>query len=474
MSNLRIQGATNLTGISSNNELQIAHTATSANAGYVKMACIDGMALTSADGKLSVAKETVIFTDAMPYFDNATTNTVNYLNWYTLSATATIGYNNGIILNTGSSVAVNVHCGVFSHRQFSIIPGGYLCLKARVMTNWGAIPAKDLHLGFCDQASGNEPYDSVGFIWDRNGDFKAQVSFGNVIPTRINSPLLTRPSDDQYHTYDIMVSQSDAYFFIDELLVATLRPPANTPQWVKPKMSVFAQYAAWPSATSIPPHRDARLLLGNVNVSYRGYTLHRPATLLHTASSRDLISLPTTAYTQLSNHVNSTSPTSATLSNTAAGYTTLGGRWQFAAVGSAATDFHIFATQLLSSAVEDGNWKSFITGVRISAVNTVIAVATTATVLDWSLGIYSTQVSLATADTLTSNTIMVRRIPLGVQAWAVADAIGKQAQDIEVVFPTPLYVPNHCFISIIVQCPVGTATGTEIFRGDVAITGWIE
>lgn len=49
---------------------------------------------------------------------------------------------------------------------------------------------------------------------------------------------------------------------------------------------------------------------------------------------------------QLENHTNSTAPTSATLSNTAAGYTTLGGRFQFAAVAGAATDYALFGFQV--------------------------------------------------------------------------------------------------------------------------------
>lgn len=82
---------------------------------------------------------------------------------------------------------------------------------------------------------------------------------------------------------------------------------------------------------------------------------------------------------QLENHVNSTAPTSATLSNTAAGYATLGGRFQFAAVAGAATDYALFAI-----AVPTGS-KFLCEGIHIELYNTVVAVATTPTIFEWSM-----------------------------------------------------------------------------------------
>ena len=43
------------------------------------------------------------------------------------------------------------------------------------------------------------------------------------------------------------------------------------------------------------------------------------------------------------NYANSAAPANASLANITAGYTTLGGQFQFAAVGGAETDFALFA-----------------------------------------------------------------------------------------------------------------------------------
>ncbi len=169
---------------------------------------------------------------------------------------------------------------------------------------------------------------------------------------------------------------------------------------------------------------------------------------------------------QTANHANSTSPTSATLSNTAAGYTTLGGRFQFAAVGGAATDYALFGYQVPTT------HRLIIDEVFISTVNTGAAVATTAHILDWSLGVDSTAVSLATADS--DPAYGPRRIALGIQAFLSGAAIGAMATDIVRRFKTPLIVRPGRFAHVILQMPVATATGSQVIRGDVGIGGWFE
>ncbi len=170
--------------------------------------------------------------------------------------------------------------------------------------------------------------------------------------------------------------------------------------------------------------------------------------------------------TQTANHANSTSPTSATLSNTAAGYTTLGGRFQFAALAGAATDYALFAYQVPSNA------KLIIDSIAISTVNTGAAVATTATILDWSVGLDCTAVSLATTDS--DPAFAPRRIPLGMQAFLNGDAIGTIARDIKRDFKNPLVVAPGNYFHIILQMPVASATASQVIRGDVTVNGWFE
>ena len=169
---------------------------------------------------------------------------------------------------------------------------------------------------------------------------------------------------------------------------------------------------------------------------------------------------------QLANHANSASPDAATLSNTTAGYATLGGRWKFAAVAGAETDYALFAY------VVPATHRLLVSRIGISSMNTGAAVATTATLLDWSAGINSTAVSLATADSAPA--YGPRRVGLGVQGFASGDAIGKAANDLVRRFKNPLIIEPSRYFHIILQMPVGTATSNQIIRGDICIDGRFE
>lgn len=160
------------------------------------------------------------------------------------------------------------------------------------------------------------------------------------------------------------------------------------------------------------------------------------------------------------NHANSASPTSATLANATAGYATLGGRWQFAAVGGAATDYALFGFQVPSGS------KLYVTGIAISTVNTGAAVATSATILDWSVSANSTSVDLGAG--------APRRVTVGTQALLSGAAIGAMANDVVRGFDPPLYVASGNFFHVILQMPVGTATASQVLRGDVQVNGWFE
>ena len=160
---------------------------------------------------------------------------------------------------------------------------------------------------------------------------------------------------------------------------------------------------------------------------------------------------------QLENHTNSTAPASATLSNTAAGYTTLGGRFQFAAVAGAVTDYALFGFQVPAGS------RFICEGIHIELYNTVVAVATTPTIFEWSIGFNSSAVSLVTAN-------IIRR-QVGCQNFQVGAGVGACAVPLDVNFQTPEVAESGRFVQVILNIPVGTATATEIFRGTVLIKG---
>lgn len=177
--------------------------------------------------------------------------------------------------------------------------------------------------------------------------------------------------------------------------------------------------------------------------------------------------LPTAAtFTQLTNHANSTAPVAATLSNTAAGYSKVGGLWSAAALAGADTDYALFAYQVPTTL------RAFITGIYISpTIVTGAANATTATILQWSLGVNANAVSLATSDT--AGVGAPRRIPLGMQSCLASLAIGGQiGPEVKQDFATPIVIEPGRFIHVILTIPVCTATSSEVLRGVVMVNGY--
>jgi hypothetical protein len=163
---------------------------------------------------------------------------------------------------------------------------------------------------------------------------------------------------------------------------------------------------------------------------------------------------------QIANWTNSTAPESATLANTTAGYATLGGLWQAASIGSAATDYCLFAYLV------PAGMTLYITGVNVSTtLITGAANATTATLMQWGLGLGASAISLATAG--------IARVPLGVQSCIAAAAIGVQiGPAIEVAFPTPHVVVAGDYARVILTIPLMTATSSEVLRGTVGVNGY--
>lgn len=168
-----------------------------------------------------------------------------------------------------------------------------------------------------------------------------------------------------------------------------------------------------------------------------------------------------TAYTQLPNYANSAAPVSASLSNTAAGYATLGGQWQFVAVAGAETDYALFSFQVPATCT------LCVQGFRTSTFNMGAAVATTPTLLQWGLGINGTGQSLASGAHM--------RTTYATQVLAIGTPIGGKAdEDIVWTRRTPLITEGGRFFNVILKMPVGTATASQIVRGVFEVDYWFE
>jgi hypothetical protein len=171
--------------------------------------------------------------------------------------------------------------------------------------------------------------------------------------------------------------------------------------------------------------------------------------------------LPTT-YAQAAQYANSAAPASATLSNTAAGYTTLGGFFQFAAQATNNTDFCLFGFTIPTP------YRLKIHGIRVLMWNTGAAnAATPATTLFFGLGLNGASVNLATGGHI--------RRAIGSCSIPISAAIGATSPDAEADFKSaPLICEPGTILAIIMRQIGGAATASQIIMGYIDVRGVFE
>lgn len=449
------------TGVSAGGELKIALPANPLTAGWVKIAGPSGapLAITST-GHLIVGQDNLLFSDQV---DGAVLNS-NL--WSSAVTTFTITQASGLInLNAALSTAANGVAQVASVKQIPMYGGHAVAGAITAILNVGPQTNATVELGFGTATGTATPTDGAFFRWAPSGNFIGVLNYGGV--ETLSDPI-TAPTVNESHEYIIVIDNDGAMFMIDGVRVASVTKPTAQPFPVSTtRMPVFARVFNGTSAPSTAP----RLQIGQTIVVQTVLNQQRnwPTTL--SSIGRGCYQSPVTTFAQTANHTNSTAPVAATLSNTAAGYTTLGGRFLFNAPAGAATDFALFGYQV------PAGYQLFVTGIEIDAMNTGAAVATTPTILDWSAGVNSSGVSLATADGV--GTWAPRRVPLGLQGFPLGAPngpaqIGDSATPISRRFDPPLVVDSARFLHVILSVPVGTATASQQIRGVVTINGYFE
>lgn len=418
-------------------------------------------AIVGQDGEQLISLDNIIMWDQI---DGVAVNT-NLYNQSVSTMTLTQA-SNFINLNAGSSTTANAYAILSTIKSFGLIAGGVLEGRWSALTTNLPIANGTAEFGFGTVATNAAPTDGGFFRWASDGTFKLVIN-NNGTETSISAIVAGvfggAPSAAVIHDYKIILAQNVVLFAIDGAFAGQIATPATQAFTTGAgRLQAFAR--VYNSAST--PASAPLLQLGRFDVAQGRFYLNKPWAQTAVGMGRGFYQSPITAYGQTPNHANSTDPVSATLSNTAAGYTTLGGRFQFVAVAGAATDFALFAYQNTTG------YQLYIDRIGISAINLGAAVATTATVLDWSVGLNSSAVSLATADG--AGTWAPRRIPLGMQSFLVGAAIGTQAVDLYRDFPTPLVVDSGRYLHTILEVPVGTATASQLIRGSVCFSGYTE
>lgn len=441
--------------VDGDNNLKVNLPTQADQSGYARLLDSDGDAIiTTENGALTTSSEALVVWDQV---DGAAINT-NI--WSSATDTMTITQANGYItLNAGASTAANKYAILQTIKSIPLYAQLPLHISFNVKTPVQPQSNATMEIGIGVVSGASAPTDGAFFRWTSTGEFRAVVNNGG---SETQSSVLTPPANNDTTLFEIVLVEDLVQFFIDDTRVAEVEVPlAQAYPTSSGRLPIFLRVYTGGSVPIAAP----QLALGQMIALQEDMTQNKawPDTLA--TLGRGAYQSPITPFGQTANHANSTSPSSATLSNTAAGYSTLGGRFQFAAVAAAATDFALFAYQV------PAGYQLFVTGITISTLITGTAIVTT-TVFDWSMGLNASAVSLATADG--AGTWAPRRVTLGMQSFAALSAIGVQAPTINTLYTVPLVVDAGRFLHVILQVPNGAATGSLVFRGDVQINGYFE
>ena len=393
---------------------------------------------------------------------------VNAQLWTQTLTTMTVAQANRVVtMNAGNSVAANAVAAHTSLAQYSKVRESVQRLSTRMRFAWNA-PGAVMQVGFAVASAAVEQIVNGVFFRittagalelvyaSSSADVVVQPT-GVSIGTGAGNLNPGRWYDVDLYVFDdgaqLLIHASDGIApiapVVDASIGFTLAQPVATVVRALPVLFRILNVSA--------PATASQLFYGSTAVLEQDLDEARPVPHALARVGRNTTANPATGV-QLANYANSAAPVSATLSNTAAGYTTLGGQWQFAAPAGAETDFALFAF-----AVPTG-YTLVISDLQIDTFNLGAAVATTAHLLQWFM-------SRSTAVTLASGTL---RKTLGVQSLPVGTPIGGAASSIRWHGDAPFVVDSGLTFHLGLKIPVGTATGGQIIRGVASVEGYLE
>lgn len=385
---------------------------------------------------------------------------INPARWVITATTMTAAQSSviGLQFNSGSSAAATIGYMIKSSRMFMKTQRQPIQAKMRARLNH--VNNAVMELGFGDAATFNGAH-TTGAYWQKqsSGALVPVVTYNSVDITGTDVSGLVLPAN--YYTFDVFMDDDEAVFVCQDSATGLIISKQSIPVPVTGQRLFSATQIAFMARqyhTGAAPATAPQLFLTDVYVAGLDAQWNLPVGQASSLMKRGLLEHPFSGV-QLATFANSAAPANATLSNTAAGYATLGGLFSFVAVAGAATDYALFGQQVPIPAT------FVVTGVDIETWNTGAAVATTPTLLVWGLATELTAVSLATANH--------HRVALGAQSFPIGAAIGAKAERISVDFSQAGIVcgPGR-YIAVILRMPVATATASQVVQGMVSFRGY--
>jgi hypothetical protein len=434
---------------------------TSANSGNARLARPMDV---SFDYRLRTGIDSLLWHDQ---WNHGVLNTQKYIG---VTSTMTMTVAGGFLnLNAGSSVTSGHVARLQTWRSFPLYSNFPLYVEFWAGTTVAAQAANVIEFGLGFASGTSAPTDGVFFRLNGATSFQGVVNYNGVESTTgdITGHI---PAAGEINHYLIAIHLDRVEFYKnDEMIGYVVVPTSNPgPTYSQSLPLLIREYNS--GAVSL-----AQVFkVGAVSVTHGDIVTNRLWPTVMAGMGLSSITVPDgVAVGYTANYANSAAPASAAVTVIAGGYATLGGQWQYAAAAGSEVDLCMFAYQVPPTSVILPGRNLVIRGIRIDTVITGAAVATTATVIQFGLGVGSSAITPATADSGTAGTRAIRRIPLGIVGFPVASAIGT-TQSIDINLDAPIVCEPGTYVQIYYKQFIGTATGSQINRGTCMINGYWE
>jgi len=392
-----------------------------------------------------------------------TTNIPSNFYSFTSSQTITTALATGTLLNASAIGTSGSYAVIESSKLIPKNSRGPLFLKVRARLIKGGINGT-AEIGFANPTPGSAALIGFGFFfyYDNMGTLRPKCVF-NTLTSVLGTDFSASISSSKYYDWEILVDDNYVRFIVSDPNTQTIITDqtltisegiGKTGQY-----SHFFTYARIYYPAPGVGTTFTQMYVADMMVGFVDRNLTKPYSHIQSGNFLNSLISPTTNLTQIANWSNSAAPSAATLANTAS-YSTMGGQFSFAAVAGAETDYALFEYQIPSP------YSFYCTGIEIDTFNTgASGNVATPTMLTWALGSNSPSANIATSGG--------KIVTLGAQSFPSA-VIGSQGQQINQHFTTPFVTDAGNYIQIIMKCPIGVATASQVFRGVVQIEGYFE
>jgi len=415
-------------------------------------------ALFGHNGRLATSPSHLLF------YDHMESSSVDPNRWVVESSTLTASQASGVLtINNGASTAVSTYYNLSSAKRLASIAeyGTHILIRARVQPQQNSTISLGLGVisGASDSADG-------AFFRFRDGNLYTILTYNG---SETSVQITNTPNSTDYYAFEITIFESEVHFNVRsndgkyEEHVGFNVPSTSPSHYSVSHLPVFVRVINGNPG----PSSAAVLYVSNLVATQLDVAMNKPWSEQLAGSSLSSIVDPAT-HVQTANYANSAAPSSATLSNTTPGYTTLGGLFQFTAPVGSETDYVLFAYQ---PPISPGR-QLYVWSVVVSALNVGASVSTqTPTVIQWAVAANSSGASLATG---APNPPI--RVPIGIQSVTKGSTAGDLYSPPIISYTprTPIVVFPGRYFQVIARIPYGVATTNQVVRGTVTIEGYFE